>query len=116
MYDLGALNDFSKEAVACSIAFQRMGFALNQVGAGVDGEGKAFVSLHHGGEQYNVTLGNLVDVAADVYVGRWREAILNIDEKQVNDTVLAELCHRSLIWTKMETVIVQLVKKGFLNV
>ena len=116
MYNVNALNEFSKEAVACSVAFQRMGFDLSNVGAGVDGDGQAFVTLHHGGEQYNVVLGKLVDISADVYVGKWREAIQNIVENQVNDVSIAELCHRSMIWGKMETVVVELAKRGFLHV
>lgn len=116
MYNLDSLNEFSKEAVACSLAFQRMGFDISNVGAGVDGEGQAFVTLHHGGEQYNIVLGKLIDISDSVYVGKWREAILNISDNQVNDVSIAELCHRSMIWDKMETVVEQLVERGFLNV
>ena len=116
MYKLESLNEFSKEAVACTVAFQRMGFDLSNVGAGVDGDAKAFVTLHHGGEQYNVVLGKLIDISPEIYVGKWREAILNISENQVKDVSIAELCHRSMIWDKMESVIAQLVKRGFLHV
>jgi hypothetical protein len=116
MYNLSALNEFSKEAVACTVAFQRMGFDMTNVGAGVDGDGLAFVTLHHGGEQYNVVLGKLIDISAEVYIGKWREAVLNISENQVRDVSIAELCHQSSIWDKMESVVVALVKRGFLNV
>ena len=116
MYNLESLNPFSREAVACTVAFERMGFDLEQVGAGVDPNGVAFVTLHHGGEQYNVVLGNLIDIAPDVYVGRWREAVRSIGEKEVDDIKLAELCHMSGVWGKMETVVANLMEKGFLNV
>ena len=116
MFRLDSLNDFSKEAVACSIAFQRMGFGLDQVGAGVDGDGQAFVTLHHGGEQFNVIFGKLIDIPADKYVGAWRDAIRNISINEVNEIQLAELCYRSMIWGKMESTVQQLVKRGFLRV
>ena len=116
MYNLDALNEFSKEAVACSIAFNRMGFDYDKVGAGVDKEGQAFVTLHHGGEQYNIVFGKLIDIDPTVYVGKWKEAINNIIANEVNEVSLAELCHRSMIWDKMETVIAVLAQRGFLHV
>jgi len=94
MYKIEQLNEFSKEAVACSIAFQRMGFDMTNVAAGVDSEGKAFVTLHHGGEQYNVVLGKLIDISANIYVAKWREAILNLLENQITDVSIAELLIR----------------------
>ena len=115
MYNLASLNAFSKEAIACSVAFQRMGFKLTQVGAGVDGNGQAFVTLHHGGEQYNVVLGKLIDIKPDIYVGKWREAIRNIIENQVNVVALEELCNRSMVWNKMEDVVAILLEKRFIN-
>ena len=115
MYNLNALNPFSREAVACTVAFQRMGFELSQVGAGVTDIGEGFVTLHHGGEQYNVVLGNLIDVAPDIYVGRWREAIRAVEDGAVNQVELAELCYRSGVWGKLEQIAMDLIRRGFLR-
>lgn len=114
---LSSLNEWSREAVACSVAFQRLGFGLDKMGVGVDASGKAFVTLHHGGEQFNIILGDLVDVAPDVFVGTWRDAIREIAsfENDSDNVDLVQLCHRSAIWGKMEGAVKQLIARGFIS-
>ena len=116
MMNLEGLNEWSREAVACSVAFARLGFGHDQIGAGIDSSGSAFVSLHHGGEQYNIILGIPVDTSGCKFVGKWKEVVHAIAENNVDLIKLEELCQRSMIWEKMDGVVATLVRRRFLNV
>ena len=115
MFKPDKMNPISKEAFACTLAFQRLGFGLEQIGAGVDKSNNAFVTLHHGGEQYNVILGNVIDLPHPKYVGQWREAVKSLIQGSISTVDLEETFQRSEIQKNLETMIRTLIVRGFLN-
>tara|TARA_R100001244_G_scaffold132394_1_gene108875 strand:+ start:17844 stop:18194 length:351 start_codon:yes stop_codon:yes gene_type:complete len=116
MMDLDKINTWSREALVCSIVFHRLGFKHEQVGAGVDGNGNTFVSLHHGGEQYNIVLGKTEDIADSKFVGEWKEAVQAVINNNICRIRLEEICQRSVTWPKVGEIVLALAERRFLNV
>ncbi len=115
MFKVSKLDPWSKEAVAVTVAFERMGFELRRIGAGTDPNGDAFVSLHWGEKITRVNLGKLVDVSPNQYVSRWKEVVNLLVDKSVDEIDLAEVLMRSGTWANFENLCNKLQKEGFLD-
>ena len=110
-----SLQPQEKEAVALWVILRRLGFGVDQIGAGKAPSGQAMVNvLRDDGPVYTVMLGPFIDTTAEQFVGRWKLAVRGIHEGAYTDAEINGLLAPSQAFLGLEELVDSLMTRGFL--